>query len=120
MIGLATGTTPENMYAELAKMNQAGWSGVDGKMVENGYLAQERSTHDRRSVRVKVSEKGLALCDSIASLHERHIKVLAEGLFTQEALDEINQSLRRLERFWSDDLSYGGRQPSGYAISSAA
>ena len=27
------------------------------KMVENGYLEQERSVHDRRSVRVKVSEK---------------------------------------------------------------
>src|SRR5277367_949881 len=31
------------------------------KMVENGYLVQERSPHDRRSVRVKLSEKGLAL-----------------------------------------------------------
>ncbi len=28
------------------------------KMVENGYLGQERSPHDRRSVRVRLSEKG--------------------------------------------------------------
>ena len=27
------------------------------KMVENGYLIQERSTHDRRSIRVRLSEK---------------------------------------------------------------
>ena len=26
------------------------------KMVENGYLVQERSTHDRRSIRVRVSD----------------------------------------------------------------
>ena len=29
------------------------------KMVENGYLIQERSTHDRRSIRVRLSDKGL-------------------------------------------------------------
>src|SRR5215475_8666654 len=28
------------------------------KMVENGYLSQERSVHDRRSVRVRLTEKG--------------------------------------------------------------
>ena len=31
------------------------------KMVENGYLEQERSVHDKRSVRVKLSEKGMNL-----------------------------------------------------------
>ncbi len=31
------------------------------KMLENGYIAQERSPHDRRSVRVRLTEKGLAL-----------------------------------------------------------
>ena len=31
------------------------------KMVENQYLAQERSPHDRRSVRIKLSERGLEL-----------------------------------------------------------
>ena len=31
------------------------------KMVENGYLVQERSIHDKRSVRVKLSEKGASV-----------------------------------------------------------
>src|SRR3984957_20338486 len=31
------------------------------KMVESGYLVQERSIHDRRSVRVKGSQKGATL-----------------------------------------------------------
>ena len=31
------------------------------KMVGHGYLIQERSAHDRRSVRVRLSEKGVAL-----------------------------------------------------------
>ena len=35
------------------------------KLVENGYLNQERSPHDRRMTRVRVSEKGLELCQRI-------------------------------------------------------
>ena len=35
------------------------------KMVENGYLVQERSPHDRRSVRVRLPQKGLTLCTRI-------------------------------------------------------
>src|SRR3954465_15160116 len=31
------------------------------KLVENGYLEQERSTHDRRSMHVTLTEKGLCL-----------------------------------------------------------
>ena len=32
------------------------------KMVENGYLGQERSLHDRRSIMIRLTEKGLGLC----------------------------------------------------------
>lgn len=90
------------------------------KMVENGYLQQERSAHDRRSVRVKVSEKGLGLCDKIENLHERHITSLSQGQLGSGELNSINQTLRTLERFWSDNLAYGSRPaPEGTAISAA-
>lgn len=78
------------------------------KMVENNYLEQERSPHDRRSVRVHVSEKGLKVCELIASLHERHIGQLADNPLAGE-LEGVNGSLRALERFWTDDLMYGAR-----------
>lgn len=82
------------------------------KMVENGYLVQERSTHDRRSVRVKVSEKGLKLCDQLSDLHERHIAQLAEsGPLTGESLSSVNDALHQLERFWTEALAFGGRYP---------
>src|SRR5499433_521094 len=35
------------------------------KMVENGYLVQERSVHDRRSIHVRLTEKGRALCEKL-------------------------------------------------------
>jgi DNA-binding MarR family transcriptional regulator len=35
------------------------------KMVENEYLAHERSVHDRRSIHVRLTEKGIKLRDSL-------------------------------------------------------
>jgi len=81
------------------------------KMVENGYLTQERSAHDRRSVRVRVSDKGLKICQIISALYDRHIVNLNGGPISSSALDGINESLRRLERFWAHDLAYGPREP---------
>ncbi len=46
------------------------------KMLENGYIVQERSPHDRRSVRVRLTEKGLALHDKVNKMHDRHIGAL--------------------------------------------
>ena len=79
------------------------------KMVENGYLIQERSTHDRRSVRVRVSEKGLKLCDQLSELHQRHIAELSKGSLTADDLKAINNTLHQLERFWSEALAFGAR-----------
>jgi DNA-binding MarR family transcriptional regulator len=90
------------------------------KMVENGYLVQERSTHDRRSIRVRVSDKGLRLCDQIEALHRRHIANLPETDFSSQSLETVNQSLRALERFWSDNLAFPGRYLDEYAVTTAA
>jgi DNA-binding MarR family transcriptional regulator len=81
------------------------------KMVENGYLVQERSPHDRRSIRVKVSDKGLALCDKLSALHDRHVGSLNRAQFKKDTFDHINATLRQLERFWTDQLAYGMRLP---------
>lgn len=89
-------------------------------MVENGYLEQERSAHDRRSVRVKVSEKGLNLCDRIETLHQRHIDAMSLGVLAQGDLETLDQTLHSLERFWSDNLAYGNRVvPEDVSVSAA-
>ena len=38
------------------------------RMVQAGYVAQERSSQDRRSIRVRLTEKGRELCAKIAEL----------------------------------------------------
>ena len=48
------------------------------KMLENEYIVQERSPHDRRSVRVRLSDKGLALHAKISKMHERHVGALLQ------------------------------------------
>ncbi len=71
------------------------------KLVENGYLIQERSSHDRRMTRVRLSEKGLELTAKIDKLYERNAEAVAEGIVSQEQLTELNNVLNGLERYWS-------------------
>ena len=70
------------------------------KMVEHDYLVQERSVHDRRSIHVKLTDKGRALRDRMSGMHQRHVEMLAQTPITNDALDNVNVTLRRLERFW--------------------
>src|SRR6266699_4200026 len=70
------------------------------KMVENGYLAHERSVHDRRSIRVRATAKGRALSQKLSKMHQRHLEQLQETDITETDLKEIAVTLRRLERFW--------------------
>jgi DNA-binding MarR family transcriptional regulator len=89
------------------------------KMVENGYLEQERSTHDRRSVRVRVSPKGLELCAKLEAMHDRHLASLAETPIDNAAVDASNVTLRRLDRFWTLIIDRGVRIMSRLADSAA-
>ncbi len=70
------------------------------KMVENSYLVQQRSRHDRRSVHVRLTEKGFKLRDSLTAMHRRHADMLAQALVSAEDLQAVGVTLRRLERFW--------------------
>ena len=79
------------------------------KMLENGYIMQERSPHDRRSVRVRLSEKGLALHRKMSKMHERHIAALMQGVVQADELVASHKTLRRLERFWIHAVELGAR-----------
>lgn len=78
------------------------------KMVENGYLVQERSIHDKRSVRVKLSEKGRRLNEGMTKLYKRHEERLAAANLPNARLESMNHVLRDLETFWADQMGAGG------------
>ena len=74
------------------------------KLVEHGYLLQERSPHDKRAVRIKLSEKGLLLCQKIDTFLERSLNGMREGGITQDNLGASNKFLRQIERMLSEIL----------------
>jgi DNA-binding MarR family transcriptional regulator len=70
------------------------------KLVENEYLVQERAPHDKRSVKIKLSAKGLSLCGNIDSMYERHMT----SLHSKQA--QVKETLIRLEQFWSASMGH--------------
>ena len=76
------------------------------KMVENHYLAQERSPHDRRSVRVKLSAKGLALHKQLHAYFEKQIGMLPEANLATDELLKCIDTLKKVERFWTSMINY--------------
>jgi len=85
-------------------------------MVENGYLEQERSVHDRRSIHVRLTEKGRKLRDRLTDMHTRHIELLSADRGLRRRFAGGHDDIARLERFWirAGDLvqrpgQYGGQ-----------
>src|SRR6266404_1794152 len=48
------------------------------KLSESGYLVYERSVHDRRSIRIRLTPKGRSLRDRLSGMLDRHIEMLGE------------------------------------------
>jgi DNA-binding MarR family transcriptional regulator len=82
------------------------------KMVENGYLVQERSVHDRRTIHVRLTKKGRDLRDRLSVMHKRHVEMLGQTAITDADLQGVAVTLHRLEQFWilASDISQQPRQ----------
>ncbi|MEM9624638.1 MAG: MarR family winged helix-turn-helix transcriptional regulator [Geminicoccaceae bacterium] len=76
------------------------------KLVENNYLTQERSPHDRRMTRVKVSQKGLELCERVDALYQKNAMELVRDVVTEDQLQSTNEVLTSLERYWTNYITY--------------
>ena len=77
------------------------------KLVELGYMHHQRSEIDRRSVRVRLSEKGRRVRGTLTDLFQRHAEGLAKrGLVDANNMENMNQSLKRMERYWTEQIRY--------------
>jgi DNA-binding MarR family transcriptional regulator len=81
------------------------------KLVEYGYVTQARSAHDRRSVRIRLTDKGIALRQEIDVTFDRHAGSLTVGNAGPKNLNEVNATMRFLERFWTEVLAESGPLP---------
>ncbi len=77
------------------------------KLVDAGYINHQRSSTDRRSVRVSLTDKGREVCDIVDALYERQLASIEKvGGLGADDLDGLNTSLMRMERFWADQIRY--------------
>jgi DNA-binding MarR family transcriptional regulator len=77
------------------------------KLVEAGYVHHERSTTDKRSVRVSLTEKGRMVRSRVDALYNRQLQAIEEVVgITSDEFDRINRALARLERYWTDQILY--------------
>jgi DNA-binding MarR family transcriptional regulator len=77
------------------------------KLVEAGYVNHERSTSDKRSVRVRLTPRGQEIRKKIEALYNRQVLSITDvaGLPVEE-FERLNKALARLERFWTDQILY--------------
>lgn len=75
------------------------------KMVQNQYLIQEPSPHDRRSSHVKLAKKGIELYNKIDHLFKLHADHLVKSKLSEPQSAQLVETLHHLESFWTTLLS---------------
>lgn len=77
------------------------------KLTDYGYLDQERALHDKRSITVKLTEKGRQVVAGVRELEEKNGMKFQEGIGDSETMTNAIEMLRKLERTWDEYIRYG-------------
>jgi DNA-binding MarR family transcriptional regulator len=81
------------------------------KMVENTYLEQQRSVHDRRSVRVRLTPKGKDLFLKFRDIFASHAERLSNAHLKEAEMRQSCDTLHKAEKFWSGIIEYNLYNP---------
>lgn len=77
------------------------------KLVDAGYINQERAEHDKRALRIWLSDNGKAVCDLVGDLFDKNLDIVKDkNVFGDEDISELRNSLRKLEGFWTEQLRF--------------
>ena len=77
------------------------------KLVENGYLHHERCDVDRRSVRIRLTDKGHQVRQVVCDLHSRHATEFAASIGApDDVFQGLSDRMRELEKFWRGRIRY--------------
>jgi hypothetical protein len=77
------------------------------KLVEMGYMHHQRCEIERRSVRVRLTPRGREIRDVVGGLFARHAEGLeSRGVLGPDGIEDITAALRRVERYWADQIRY--------------
>src|SRR5437660_4776570 len=73
---------------------------TSGRWCRTNISRTSARVHDRRSIHVRLTEKGIKLRDRLTAMHRRHAEMLSQAAVSLEDLQAASAALRRLERFW--------------------
>ncbi len=74
------------------------------QLVQSGYVDRTASARDRRSARIRLTDKGKSLCKAIKSADEVNQSQIVRNERDRMALEETFALLRKLEVIWATDL----------------
>ena len=78
------------------------------KLTDMGYLEQERSQHDRRSVIVRLTPKALEVVHRVHEIEDTNaVNIETSGIHAPD-LATATETLRRIEQMWAEHIRYGG------------
>ncbi len=75
------------------------------KLVEMDYLIQEKAIHDKRSSKVRLSEKGLELRALVDGFYDQSSQNLTERRIAHDKMNNLNQTLIQLEDYWASSIA---------------
>ncbi len=77
------------------------------KLVELGFMHHQRCEADRRSVRVRLTPTGRHIRGVVSALFARYAEGLeSRKVIGRDGMEDINAMLRRVERYWTDQIRY--------------
>lgn len=77
------------------------------KLTDFGYLTQERALHDKRSVTVKLTDKGNAVVEGVRTLERQNSVKFETAIGAAQPIADATELLRKLERTWDEYIRYG-------------
>lgn len=76
------------------------------KLIEYEYLNQTRDAHDKRAIRISLTEKGRKLVPIIREIdHLNKGSVLQEPLSEQD-IEQVCSTLKKVERCWTEYIQF--------------
>jgi DNA-binding MarR family transcriptional regulator len=81
------------------------------KLSASGYLIKMPSAHDRRSVHVRLSEKGVLLWKAIDAACEAQVRAI-RGRIEPAAFADMTHAMQALEQVWNEFVDSKGPSPT--------
>jgi DNA-binding MarR family transcriptional regulator len=77
------------------------------KLQEGGYLVQTRSKGDKRTVTLRLTDRGQKVRGRVTAMFDKQAEALEPTASVRpDDLTQLNKTISRLERFWSDQIRF--------------